>query len=54
MTRRAKRARQRSAKYETAAVVEVENGDKLRDNRRKKQNHRMDLGGTSAHDHNSQ
>ena len=47
----AKRARQRSAKYETAAVVEVGNGDKLRDNRRKKQHHRIDLGGTSAHDH---
>jgi hypothetical protein len=50
VTRRAKRARQRSAKYETAAVVEVENGDKLRDNRRKKQHNRIDLGGTSAHE----
>ena len=25
--------------------------DKLRDHRRKKQHHRIDLGGTSAHDH---
>jgi hypothetical protein len=45
LTRRAKKA-----KHETAVMVEVENGDKLRDQRGKKQHHRIDLGGTSTHD----
>ena len=38
------------SEFENSAVVEVGNGDKLRDHRRKKQHHRIDLGGTSAHD----